>query len=86
MTLSCMAKGLQTKVCGAGAAYCLQARCRDLTVLSAQSLRLLLPPAGGLPDPEMEPMSLTSPALAGGFFATSATWEAPDVPKGVKKA
>ena len=29
-----------------------------------------------LPDPEIEPMSLMSPALAGGFFTTSATWEA----------
>ena len=29
-----------------------------------------------LPNPEMELRSLTSPALAGGFFTTSATWEA----------
>ena len=35
------------------------------------------PPPGDLPDPETEPESLTSPALAGRFFATSATWEAP---------
>ena len=34
------------------------------------------PPPGNLPNPEIEPMSLTSPALAGGFFTTSATWEA----------
>ena len=33
------------------------------------------PPAGDLPDPGIEPASLTSPALAGGFFTTSATWE-----------
>ena len=33
------------------------------------------PPPGGLPDPGIEPASLTSPALAGGFFTTSATWE-----------
>ena len=26
------------------------------------------PPPGDLPDPEIEPTSLTSPALAGGFF------------------
>ena len=26
---------------------------------------------------EFEPTSLASPALAGGFFTTSATWEAP---------
>ena len=29
-----------------------------------------------LPNPVMEPMSLASPALAGRFFTTSATWEA----------
>ena len=33
-------------------------------------------PPGDLPDPEIEPESLTSPALAGRFFTTSATWEA----------
>ena len=27
------------------------------------------------PDPGIEPVSLSSPALAGGFFITSATWE-----------
>ena len=36
------------------------------------------PPPGGLPDPGVEPTPLTSPALAGKFFTTSATWEAPD--------
>ena len=40
--------------------------------------RLSFPPPGDLPDPGIEPMSLTSPALAGAFFTTSATWEAPD--------
>ena len=34
------------------------------------------PPPGDLPNPEIEPASLTSLALASGFFATSATWEA----------
>ena len=28
-----------------------------------------------LPNPGIEPTSLTSPALAGGFFTTSASWE-----------
>ena len=37
---------------------------------------LLCPPSGDLPDPGIEPVSLRSPALAGGFFTTSATWEA----------
>ena len=30
---------------------------------------------GDLPDPGIEPASLESPALAGGFFTSSATWE-----------
>ena len=34
------------------------------------------PPPGDLPNPGFEPVSLKSPALAGGFFTTSATWEA----------
>ena len=34
-----------------------------------------------LPDPGMEPMSLVSPALAGGFFTTSATRDAQRVIK-----
>ena len=35
-----------------------------------------IPTSGDLPDPGIEPTSLMSPALAGGFFTTSATWEA----------
>ena len=35
--------------------------------------RLLCPPPGNLPHPEIEPVSLESPAVAGGFFTTSAT-------------
>ena len=34
------------------------------------------PLPGDLPDPEIKPMSLMPPALAGRFFTTSATWEA----------
>ena len=34
------------------------------------------PPPEDLPDPRIEPASLTSPALADGFFTTGATWEA----------
>ena len=33
-------------------------------------------PPGDLPDPGIEPASLRTPALAGRFFTTSATWEA----------
>ena len=35
------------------------------------------PPPGGLPDPGIELASLISSALAGKFFTTSTTWEAP---------
>ena len=34
------------------------------------------PSPGDLPDPGIEPTSLASPALAGRFFTTIATWEA----------
>ena len=37
--------------------------------------RLPYPPPGDLPSPGIEPRSLTSPALAGEFFTTRATWE-----------
>ena len=44
---------------------------------------LICPPSGVLPDPGIEPVSLMYPALAGGFFTTSATWEAhPPPPAG----
>ena len=33
------------------------------------------PPPRDLPNPGIKPMSLMSPALAGGFFTTSATWK-----------
>ena len=38
---------------------------------------LPFPSPGDLPNLGIEPVSLTSPALGGGFFTTSATWEAP---------
>ena len=37
---------------------------------------LPFPLLGDLPDPEMEPVSLASPSLAGGFITTGASWEA----------
>ena len=37
---------------------------------------LLCPPPGELPDTGIKPTRLTFPALAGGFFTTSATWDA----------
>ena len=38
--------------------------------------RLPCPPPGDLPDPGIESVSVMSPALPGGFFTTSAAWEA----------
>ena len=46
---------------------------------------LPFPPPGDLPNPGIEPTSLTSPALAGGFFTTSATWVATQYPGMVPK-
>ena len=37
---------------------------------------LPFPTPGDLPDPGIEPTSLVSPALAGGFFTIRPTWEA----------
>ena len=37
------------------------------------------PPPRDLPDPGIEPATLRSPAFAGGFFTTSASWEAQDL-------
>ena len=46
-------------------------------ILQARILQwVACPPPGDLPDPGIEPVSLPSPALAGGFFTINATWEA----------
>ena len=48
-------------------------------ILQARLLQWVSMPSmhsGDLPDPGIKPMSLLSLALAGGFFTTSATWEA----------
>ena len=37
------------------------------------------PPPEDLPNPGIKPTCLASPALAGGFFTTVATWEAPEL-------
>ena len=39
--------------------------------------RVLFPLPGDLPHPGIDPVSLTSPALAGGLFITRAPWESP---------
>ena len=44
-------------------------------ILQARMLSgLPFPSPWDLPDPEIEPVSLMSPALAGMFFTPSATW------------
>ena len=48
-------------------------------ILQARILSgLPCPSLEDLPNPGVEPTSLKSPALAGGLFTTSATWEAPN--------
>ena len=44
------------------------------------------PPPEDLPDPGIEPASLVSPALAGSFFTTSATWEGLNIEEVIYKA
>ena len=45
-------------------------------ILQARILEwVAMPSSGDLPDPESKPLSLISPALAGGFFTTGAKWE-----------
>ena len=44
------------------------------------------PPPGDLPNLGIKPTSLTSPALAGGFFTASTTWEAHNIQKSMKSA
>ena len=46
---------------------------------------LPFPTPGDLPHPEIELLSLASPALASSFFTTNATWEACFGLKGKKK-
>ena len=40
------------------------------------------PPPGDLPDPGLEPVSPSSPAMAGRLFTTRATWQVPTCPVG----
>ena len=47
-----------------------------ITKEEGKNAGLPCPSSEDLPNPGTEPVSLTSPPLAGGFFATSATWEA----------
>ena len=50
----------------------------SIGILQARILEwVVMPPSRDLPDSGIEPVSHISPALAGEFFTTSATWEAP---------
>ena len=47
------------------------------TLYDNLSFQSVLPfPLGDLPDPGIEPVSLKSPTLVGGFFTTKTTWKA----------
>ena len=47
----------------------------SMGILQARILEwVAVPPPGDLPNSGIEPASLMSPALTGGFFTTSATW------------
>ena len=51
-------------------------------ILQARILEWIVSPfSWGPPDPEIEPVSLSSPALAGKLFTTCATWETRDKPR-----
>ena len=48
-------------------------------IFQARILECVAVPPGDLSDPRIESVSLISPALAGRFFTTSATWEAQNI-------
>ena len=56
-----------------------QEYCSGLLFPSPQEYWSVLPcpPPGDLPEPGTEPTFFMSSALAGGFFTTTVTWEAP---------
>ena len=54
----------------------LQARILEWQYSSIGRGKNTCPPPGDLPNPGIEPVSLMSPAWAGRFFTSSATWEA----------
>ena len=54
----------------------LLSHCSRFVELRPMHASLIFPLLGDLPNAGIEPMSLISPALAGGFFTTSTTWEA----------
>ena len=62
-----------------GSALCVHLLMESLQPPCMLSAQLPCPPPGDLPDPGIELTSLMAPALAGGFFTTSAPWEAQEV-------
>ena len=55
-------------------------------ILEAKILEwVACPPPEYLPDPKIEPASLTSPACAGRFFTTSTTWEVQERVRGSQR-
>ena len=71
--LSCFSR---VRLC---ATLCTVARQASLSMVFSRPeywSELPFPTPRDLPDPGVEPASLVSPALGGGFFTTSATWEA----------
>ena len=55
-------------------------------ILQARILQwVAMPSSRHLPNPGTEPVSLMSPALAGGLFTTSASWEALYIPQPCSK-
>ena len=66
------AKSLQSCQTLCGPLYCRLPASSVHEILQARTLeRVAMPPSGDLPNPGMEPMSLMTPASAGGFFTTA---------------
>ena len=70
----CVRAKLFLTVCGSWTIACLAPLPMEFSRKEHWS-ELPFPTPGNLPDPEREPGSLASPALASGLFITSTTWE-----------
>ena len=79
--IHCSTQGVQAVVCWPVQLFQLHGLSPTRLLCSWDSLLqeywrgLPCPPPGDPPDPGIEPASLMSPALAGGFFSISATWK-----------
>ena len=54
---------------------------KPFTIKSCTGVGSHFPSPGDLSNPGIQPMTLVSPALAGGFFTTGATWKAMNAAK-----